>query len=108
MPILQEIDVIWLGRGASDLHALFEVEHSTPVYSGLLRFNDFHLTAPNNQSRFTVVSNDTRRALFTRQLRRPTFRTSGLSELCTFLEYVDVLAWHKRLKVTNPINHDEK
>ncbi len=108
MPIIQEIDVIWLGRGASDLHALFEVEHSTPVYSGLLRFNDFHLVAPKNESRFTVVSNDTRRGLFTRQLRRPTFRTSGLSELCTFLEYVDVLAWHNRLKDTKAPHYNEK
>jgi hypothetical protein len=98
MPILREIDVIWLGRGGSNLRALFEVEHSTPVYSGLLRFNDVHLVAPSTDSRFTVVSNDSRRSLFARQLSRPTFKASGLSELCTFLEYVDVLAWHNRLK----------
>lgn len=42
--IISEIDVMWLQRGSSDLRAMFEVEHSTPVYSGLLRFNDLYLT----------------------------------------------------------------
>jgi len=38
--ILQEVDVIWIPPGSSELKALFEIEHSTAVYSGLLRFND--------------------------------------------------------------------
>lgn len=95
--ILQEIDVVWLQPGSSNLTALFEVEYSTPVYSGLLRFNDIHLVAPSVISRFTVVSNDTRRALFIRQLNRPTFKASGLNDLCTFLEYADVFDWFTRL-----------
>lgn len=95
--ILQEIDVIWLQRGASEMKALFEVEHSTPIYSGLLRFNDVHLIAPSAIPRFTIVSNDARRSLFARQVNRPTFRTSGLYDICTFLEYVDVFGWHKRV-----------
>jgi hypothetical protein len=96
--VLQEVDVIWLHRGSSNMGTLFEVEHSTPIYSGLLRFNDVHLIAPTAVSRFTIVSNDARRALFARQVNRPTFRTSGLSELCTFLEYVDVFGWYGRIK----------
>jgi len=95
--ILQEVDVIWIHPGSSELRALFEVEYSTPVYSGLLRFNDIHLIAPAVIPRFTVVSNDTRRALFVRQVNRPTFRTSGLNELCTFLEYADVFGWFSRI-----------
>ena len=95
--ILQEVDVIWIRRGSSDIRALFEVEHSTPIYSGLLRLNDIHLAAPTLLPRFSIVANDTRRSLFVRQLRRPTFQTSGLSKLCTFLEYVDVLRWYNRV-----------
>lgn len=95
--VLQEVDVICFQRGSSGVSALFEVEHSTPIYSGLLRFNDVHLVAPTAISRFTIVSNDVRRALFVRQLNRPTFRTSGLSDHCTFLEYVDVFGWHSRV-----------
>ena len=95
--VLEEIDVIWLERGAGRLRALFEVEHSTSVYSGLLRFNDILLSSPGLGARFTVVSNDDRRSLFTRQLNRPTFRMSKLDQCCTFMEYASVFGWHRRL-----------
>jgi hypothetical protein len=93
---LSEIDVIWVARGSESIEGLFEVEHSTTVYSGLLRFNDVLLTEPK-VSRFSIVSNEARRALFSRQLFRPTFRTSGLAELTSFLEYSNVLDWHSRV-----------
>ena len=96
--ILQEVDVVWIQRGSSEMRALFEVEHSTPIYSGLLRFNDIHLIAPGLRPRFSIVANDVRRELFVRQLNRPTFRTSGLSDLCTFLEYANVFGWYNRIK----------
>jgi hypothetical protein len=94
--ILCEIDVVWIAAGRDTIEALYEVEHSTPVYSGLLRFNDVLLTDPG-VSRFSIVSNETRREIFSRQLFRPTFRKSGLAELCSFLEYSNVFEWHERL-----------
>lgn len=94
--ILGEIDVVWVSNGGNKVEGLFEVEHSTAVYSGLLRFNDVLLTNPN-LSRFSIVSNELRRSLFSRQLARPTFRKSGLTELCSFLEYSNVAAWHERV-----------
>jgi hypothetical protein len=97
--ILQEVDVIWLERGLSKLRALFEVEHSTPIYSGLLRFNDIHLVSPNLHPRFSIVANEVRRSLFVKQIRRPTFQTSGLNELCTFFEYTDVAGWFNRTRL---------
>jgi len=94
--ILEEIDVVWLQKGTTQLRALFEVEHSTPIYSGLLRFNDIHLVAPNLQPRFSIVANNVRRDVFVRQLNRPTFKASGLTEMCNFLEYANVFGWYKR------------
>lgn len=94
--ILSEVDVVWFAAGRNVVEALYEIEHSTPVYSGLLRFNDVLLTDPKI-TRFSIVSNDARRDLFSRQLFRPTFRKSGLAELCSFLEYGNVLDWHRRL-----------
>lgn len=94
--ILREIDVVWIANGRDKIEGLYEVEHSTPVYSGLLRFNDILLTDPK-VTQFSIVSNDVRRELFSRQLFRPTFKKSGLSELCSFLEYSNVFAWHRRL-----------
>ena len=96
-PVLSEVDVVWVRWGAGDLVALFEVEHTTSIYSGLLRFNDVHLIAPDLHPRFSVVANDARRSLFVRQVNRPTFQRSGLSEICTFMEYENVLDWHERL-----------
>lgn len=95
--IAEEIDVIWLRRGGDIPVAFYEVEHSTPVYSGLLRFNDVYLTIPRASMRFGIVSNDQRRALFVRQVNRPTFSASRLRELCTFFEYRNVFDWHMRL-----------
>lgn len=98
--VVREIDVMWLKRGSTELTAMFEVEHSTPIYSGLLRFNDLHLIEPNLKPKFSIVSNDLRRALFLRQINRPTFKMSGLSELCNFLEYKDVYGWFNRISKT--------
>lgn len=96
--IIQEVDVVWLAKGSSDLKALFEVEHSTTIYSGLLRFNDVHLVAPQLRPTFSIVADDLRRNLFVKQLNRPTFRMNGLDEICTFLDYINVFEWHARLK----------
>lgn len=94
--ILAEIDVLWTSKGSNKIEALYEVEHSTSVSSGLLRFNDLLLAAPT-LPRFAIVSSDSRRALFSRQIHRPTFRKSGLSEIVSFLEYANVFDWHERL-----------
>jgi hypothetical protein len=94
--ILCEIDVLWIAKGRDSIENLFEVEHSTSIYSGLLRFNDVLLTNPK-LSRFSIVSDDNRRAVFSRQLFRPTFQRSGLAELTSFLEYANVAEWHSRL-----------
>ncbi len=94
--VLSEIDVVWVAAGRNTIEGLYEVEHSTPVYSGLLRFNDMILTEPRI-SRFSIVSNDSRRDLFSRQINRPTFKKSGLTELVSFLEYENVFDWHTRL-----------
>lgn len=94
--ILSEIDVIWIKDGMNSIEGLFEVEHSTPVYSGLLRFNDVLLTDPTI-SQFAIISNDSRREIFSRQAFRPTFIKSGLSELVSFFEYANIFDWYDRL-----------
>ena len=93
---MSEVDVVWVTQGGSKIEGLFEVEHSTSIYSGLLRFNDLLLTNPK-LSHFSIVSDDSRRSVFARQLHRPTFQRSGLSELTSFLDYRNVYEWHSRL-----------
>jgi hypothetical protein len=106
--VIEEIDVIWLQRGSAILKGLFEIEHSTPMYSGLLRFNDVHLVAPNLRSRYSIVAREDRRMLFVRLLNRPTFQTSSLSEHCTFLEYGNLAAWHARICSEPEVNYETK
>lgn len=99
--VLREIDVVWLRPGSSTLEALYEVEHSTPIYTGLLRFNDVQLNAPSTQH-FSIVAEDERRGLFIEQLRRPTFEASGLSAKCGFVTYPEVFRWHRRVSARAP------
>lgn len=98
LAVVEEIDVVWMEPGASRPAALFEVEHTTPIYSGLLRLNDVHLLLPNASMRLGIVSNDNRRAIFVQQLNRPTFSASGLVAVCSFLEYANVFGWHERMR----------
>ena len=98
--ILSEIDILWMERGAGQLRSLFEVEHSTPIYSGLLRFNDVHLATAATRATYNIVANDERRNLFVNQLSRPTFRASGLDRCCTFMNYSNVFAWHRQIYKT--------
>jgi type II restriction enzyme len=95
-PFTREVDVIWLSQTHDAVSTLFEVEHSTPIYSGMLRFNDLLLTCPV-APRFFIVSNEARRDLFSKQVQRPTFQRSGLAEVTSFLDYANVFAWHRRL-----------
>jgi len=100
-PLLSEIDVVWVAPASNSIEGVFEVEHTTTIYSALLRFNDVLLT-DSRVSRFSVVSEEGRRSLFARQLFRPTFMKSGLSEITSFLEYSNVLSWHLRLLKSRP------
>lgn len=95
--VAEEIDVVWMEKGSNKVRRLFEVEHTTPIYSALLRFNDVHLAAPDANQSFQIIALDERRPAFVRQLNRPTFRASGLNQICTFLEYRNVFAWFHRL-----------
>ena len=94
--VLHEIDVVWMARGGSAPVSVYEVEHSTPIYSGLLRFNDVHLSI-TEPPKFTVVAEEMRRSLFARQLRRRTFQASGLDKLCSFMTNAEVFRWHQRM-----------
>jgi len=95
------IDVLWVHPTRNLLTAAFEVEHSTTIYSGLLRFNDVHIDF--KLPRAGVVAQAERKDLFLRQISRRTFRASGLSDVCLFYSYADVYRWYLRLRATpNP------
>jgi len=95
---IESIDVLWLGGGADRaIIGAFEVEHSTLIYSGLLRMSDLLTMQPNMSIKFYLVGPDDRLTKFTREIARPTFATRKrpLHSLCSFLPYS---ALCKRLK----------
>jgi type II restriction enzyme len=66
------IDVLWL-RGAH-VEAAFEVEHTTTIYSGIVRLLDLALGAPASSVRgLFLVAPDAREAEVRAQLDRPAF-----------------------------------
>lgn len=88
---IEQIDIIWL-KGRSIARA-FEVEHTTAVYSGLLRMADLLALQPNMDIRLHIVAPEERRDKVFREMLRPVFTLldrGPLSRSCTFLSYDSV------------------
>lgn len=80
MDSVKLIDVVWIARGASEVAAAFEVEHSTSIYSGIVRMLDLALgTEVGKNSTLFLVAPDNRREEVEQQLCRPAF--SRVSEM---------------------------
>ena len=88
---VEQIDVLWL-RGRSMARA-FEIEHSTAIYSGLLRMADLLALQPNMDIRLHIVAPPDKRERVLREIRRPVFSLldrGPLYEQCSFLSYDSV------------------
>ncbi|HKP64196.1 MAG TPA: type II restriction endonuclease [Polyangiales bacterium] len=69
------IDVLWLTRGSGNVEAAFEVEHTTSIYSGIVRMLDLALGVPGDPLRgLFLVAPDNREQEVRAQLQRPAFR----------------------------------
>ena len=67
------IDCIWF-RNARHMPAVFEIEHSTGVTSGLTRMKGLFETMPPVPTRWTIVAADQDRDKVMRETNRPQFR----------------------------------
>lgn len=69
------IDVLWLDRGSSHVSAAFEVEHSTSIYSGIVRLLDLALSNTSGAAQgLFLVAPDDRENEVRNQLARPAFQ----------------------------------
>lgn len=85
---IENIDVLWLER--SMLVRAFEVEHTTSIYSGLLRMADLLALQPNIDIRLHIVAPDYRRSRVLEEIQRPVFallQKGPLAESCSFVSY---------------------
>jgi predicted RNA-binding protein len=85
--IIELIDVLWLRRDA--IIAAFEVEHTSSIYSGLLRMSDLMSMQPNLNIKLYIVAPDDRSDKVIAEVNRPTFArlTPPLPKICKFIPY---------------------
>jgi len=81
------IDVLWLERSSSRVAGAFEVEHTTSIYSGIVRLLDLALGPAGEAAHgLFLVAPDSREDDVRAQLARPAF--SRVADLCVrFLPY---------------------
>lgn len=88
---IEQIDVLWL-RGRAIVRA-FEVEHTTSIYSGILRMADLLALQPNMDIKLHIVAPESRKEKVFREILRPVFsllEKGPLSETCTYISYDSV------------------
>jgi hypothetical protein len=81
----ENIDVVW--KEEYRIGAAFEVENSTSIYSGLLRFADLNVVAPNTLYPMFIVAPVERRNRVRDQVLRPAFKRLALPGKVRFLPY---------------------
>ncbi len=98
---IEQIDVIWLKRRS--ITRAFEVEHTTSIYSGILRMADLMALQPNIDIRAHIVAPTERKDKVLEEISRPVFtllEKGPLSRSCSFISYdaLNELADEKHLE----------
>jgi len=85
--IIQLIDVLWLRKNT--IVAAFEVEHTSSIYSGLLRMSDLISMQQNLNIKLYIVAPDERSDKVIAEVNRPTFAMLHypLPQICKFIPY---------------------
>ena len=85
---IELIDVLWLKRNR--YVAAFEVEASTPIFTGLQRMGDLMAMMPNIRIPLFVVAPEERRKKVFEEITRPLFRYGlepALEEFCRYIPF---------------------
>jgi hypothetical protein len=96
---IKNIDAVWkLGHS---IKSAFEIEHSTSIYSGILRLSDLRSLTPNSVYPLFIVADRERKNKVFDQLRRPTFSNDYLSldKIVRFLSYDSVRELDDNFKI---------
>ena len=97
MKTIEQIDVLWLKKRT--IVRAFEVEHTTSIYSGILRMADLLAMQPNLKIKLHIVAPASRREKVFQEIRRPVFALlegGALSDICTYLSYDNVSDWRNQ------------
>lgn len=101
---IENIDVLWIRRNA--IVRAFEIEHSTSIYSGLLRMADLMSLQPNLKIKAHIVAPISRRRKVLQEISRPVFalmESGPMSESCSYLSYdaIEELSGERNLSHLN-------
>ena len=90
--IAKRIDVLFFDSKRNVLTHAFEVEHTTSIYSGLLRMSDLVSLQPNIRIKLYLVAADEKREKVFTEINRPTFArlSSPLNKMCKFISYSEL------------------
>ena len=103
---IELIDVLWLH--GDTIVAAFEVEHSTSIYSGLLRMSDLITLQPNIKIDLYIAAPEERAVKVIEEINRPTFARlrPSLPKICRFIPYsklkAEMQAMGDKLKYMRP------
>ena len=88
--MIRLIDVLWLDNALGTVQAAFEVEHTTSIYSGIVRMLDLALGLPDHAANaYFLVAPDAREGDVRAQFARPAFSRATDMNLC-FLPYSEL------------------
>lgn len=99
---IEQIDVLWL-KGRSIIRA-FEIEHTTSIYSGILRMADLLALQPNMDIKLHIVAPEDRKEKVFSEIQRPVFsllEKGALSQYCTYLSYDSIRELSKEKHLGN-------
>lgn len=84
---VKNIDCVW--RYGFQIKSAFEIEHSTAIYSGILRLADLKSVAPNSNYPLIIVASRDKKSRVYDQVKRPAFSNPYLKlrEAIKFLSY---------------------
>lgn len=84
---VENIDCVW--RYGFQIKSAFEIEHSTAIYSGILRLADLKSVAPNSNYPLIIVARRDLKPRIHDQVKRPAFSNPylKLNEAIKFLSY---------------------
>lgn len=93
---IEQIDVIWLK--SRSIIRVFEVEHTTSIYSGILRMADLMALQPNMDIKAHIVAPEDRREKVLQEIKRPVFsllEKGPLANSCSYLSYEAIDSLYK-------------
>lgn len=99
---IEQIDVLWLRRRS--IVRAFEIEHTTSIYSGILRMADLLALQPNMDIKLHIVAPEERKEKVFSEIQRPVFsllEKGALSQYCTYLSYDSVRELSKEKHLVN-------